>query len=171
MNLFKNRLGRLTKKKNNLTNNPANQKCDPVKRPEIVTIRSNSAFQHVEPWDHEPIPSKGIPKEHMRSCSKCWFVFLIGPWGVYIYIYPKYIGLSYGYPIGFIMFHLLHLVTYQHDMIWATDNIWCVGLAHLNLVSVLSFPKAWYHRPRYRFLVSVIVFRGKCSNYKTNVEP
>ena len=33
-----------------------------------------------------------------------------------------------------------------------------MGLAHLNLVSVLSFPKAWYHRPRYRFLVSVLSF-------------
>ena len=33
-----------------------------------------------------------------------------------------------------------------------------MGLAHLNLVSVLSFSKAWYHRPRYRFLVSVLSF-------------
>ena len=39
------------------------------------------------------------------------------------------------------------------------DNIWCVGLAHLNLVSVLSFSKAWYHKqPRYRFLVSLLSF-------------
>ena len=41
---------------------------------------------------------------------------------------------------------------------WATDNIWCLGLAYLNLVSVLSFSKVWYHRPRYRFLVSVLLF-------------
>ena len=56
----------------------------------------------------------------------------------------------------------------KYELRNATDNIWCVGLAHLNLVfgeCVIVFQGLVSQTTTLSFFGEfIIVFRGKCSN-------